>query len=142
MRRKPAFLLFFGNSLVEEDAMAKKIADKINLPNTVVVKCNSPEEILFYQDQDVVLIDVAINIQRVMLIPSLDMLKTPNVVSLHDFDLAFFLKLMERLQMVNTHVQKIPLIAVPAKGELNALVKDVEKQISSLAYGKIFPLTD
>ncbi len=122
------YILCFGNSYIEEDALAKRIADSMQLEGFVLIKCNSPEEIMFYADKKIVLLDVARNVLRPMIINDLKMLKEPNLVSLHDFDLSYFLKLIEKMH----NIKNIPIIAIPKDGNKEQIIQEIAALLKSL----------
>ena len=117
----------FGNEFVKDDALAKTIVDDISMEDVSFVKCNSPEELLEVKG-DIVILDVVKDISEVLLIKDIDQLKDRSIVSLHDFDLAYFLKMLKSLGRVSD----ITIIGIPMKGDEKAIRRDVIKQISSL----------
>lgn len=124
------YLLCFGNPYLEEDNLALKLADsflkeklqgekKLKTVEAVfkdveIVKCISPDEILNYIGKDFFILDVVKGIKEVVLIEDIDRLNTGKLVSLHDFDLGFFLKLMKE----TGRLERIKIIGVPQKGKV------------------------
>ena len=91
------YLLTFGNPYIKEDNLAVRVADLIiedKVPGIEVVKCISPDEILSYIGKEFFILDVVKGAEDVMIIDDMDRLQSGKLVSLHDFDLGFFLKLM------------------------------------------------
>ncbi|MBU2561515.1 MAG: hypothetical protein KKD17_04400 [Nanoarchaeota archaeon] len=118
------YLLAFGNPYLNEDSLALHVADAIiadRVKGIEVVKCLSPEEVLNYTDRDFVIIDVVKDAKDVMLIDDIDRLKAGGMVSLHDFDLGFFLKLMKE----TGKLESVRIIGVPQKGDIQELKKKV-----------------
>ncbi|NQU78481.1 hypothetical protein HQ545_01805 [Candidatus Woesearchaeota archaeon] len=121
------YLLCFGNPYLEDDNLALKIADDMiddKIPGIEIVKCVSPEEVLHYTGKDFFILDVVKDLDDVILINDIDKLKANNLVSLHDFDLGFFLKLMKE----TGKIEKVNIIGIPQKGS----VEDIKKKVINL----------
>ncbi|KHO45386.1 MAG: hypothetical protein QS98_C0011G0081 [archaeon GW2011_AR3] len=119
------YVLCFGNPYVKDDSLAQQTAKRLKLDGIEMVSCNSPEEIMFYMDKDFAILDVATGIKEAQVISDLAQLESSKMVSLHDFDLAFFLKLLKKL---NTK-SKVRLIAVPAKYPMDKLEKRLKLEL-------------
>lgn len=118
------YILCFGNPYLKEDNLAVQVADIIiaeKVPGIEIVKCISPDEILSYLDRDFVILDVVKDAKEVMLIDDIDRLKSGSIVSLHDFDLGFFLKLMKETGKID----KVRIIGIPQQGDIKDIKKDV-----------------
>lgn len=114
----------FGNPLVEEDALALKLAEKLKEKFSEVefrefdVAEDFEEEILY-------LMDVVKGIKKVKIVEDFDRVETRKIFSLHDYDLSYEIKLLKKIGKV----KKVFLIAIPfGMGEKEAL-KQVETQI-------------
>jgi len=117
----------FGNEFLKEDSLAKELADELRIDDIEFVKCNSPEDMLAESQEDYVILDVAEGIEEVLLIESLSQLQTHNMVSLHDFDLSYFLKLMRNMGQL----KEIKIIAIPMKGDkekIKAAITELVKE--------------
>jgi Ni,Fe-hydrogenase maturation factor len=118
------YLLCFGNPYLDEDNLALQVADLIvkdRIKGLEVIKCVSPDEILSYTDKDFFILDVAAGLDKVTLIDDIDKLKSGNMVSLHDFDLGFFLKLMKETGKLD----KVRIICIPQKGNVEEIKEKV-----------------
>ena len=118
------YLLCFGNPYLEDDNLALNIADSLikdKIPNIKTVKCVSPEEVLHYTEKKFYILDVVKNLKEVCLINDIDKLKANNFVSLHDFDLGFFLKLMKETGKITN----INIIGIPQQGNIDQIKKEV-----------------
>lgn len=125
------YVLTFGNPYLKEDNLAVRIADiiiKDKIPNTKIVKCVSPDEILRYMDKKFIIFDVVKGAKDIMIIDNIDRLKSRSIVSLHDFDLSFFLKLMKE----TGKIKQLTIIGIPQEGDINSIKKKVKKEIISL----------
>ena len=69
------------------------------------------------------MLDVSPNIKGVVEIKDLNFIKERKMVSLHDFDLNFFLNLMKKLGKV----KNITIIVIPLKGDEEIIAEDVLK---------------
>ncbi|MBW2997070.1 hypothetical protein KY349_01875 [Candidatus Woesearchaeota archaeon] len=121
------YILCFGNPYLKEDNLAIQVADLIiadRIPGLEIIKCISPDEILGYLDKNFIILDVVKDAKEVMLIDDIDKLKSGSIVSLHDFDLGFFLKLMKE----TGKIEKVKIIGIPQQGDIN----DIKKKIITL----------
>ena len=121
LRRK---VYVFGNPAVEEDSLALKTAKELEKEDLGVdfIYVDPNEEIM---EKDLLILDVAYGIRKVSVINNLDKLETGKKVSLHDFDIAFSLKLMKKIEMI----KKIKIIAIPMNYSLEKACKEVKKII-------------
>lgn len=130
-------ILVFGNEFVKEDSLAKEIASELEndakhrkgLADIRFVHCNAPEDVLTYSDDEIFILDVAKGIDKVTLISDLDQLKSRKLYTAHDFDLSFFLKLMQKQKMLK---KKVRIIAVPMGARISHLKKEVTDLIQAL----------
>ncbi len=118
------YLLCFGNPHIKEDNKVINIVDDLNLKDYTIVKCTSPEEIMFYSDKEFIILDVAKGIDKITIIENADQLNANNIISLHDFDLNFFLKLYKSLG------HKFKIIAVPQDYDTKKLKQEIEEILS------------
>lgn len=117
-------ILVFGNPHVEDDALAVEIAQELKIAG---VKWQITDNLndLLEPDFDAIL-DVGKGIPHVVLLDEIEKLKEHNMVSLHDYDVTFFLKLHKALG----NLEKIKIIAIPmgydkkqAKIEIKSILK-------------------
>ncbi len=117
----------FGNEFLENDSLAKQLADEIVMPEIEFIKCNSPEEI-FLEKEDITILDVVAGINQVILINDLGQLKSSNIYTLHDFDLSFFLKLMKAMD----RIRGVSIIGIPMKGDKEEIKKEILQKIADI----------
>jgi len=118
------YLLVFGNPYLKEDNLAILVADSIlkdRIKDIEIVKCISPDEVMNYTGKDFVILDVVSGIKDVMIIDDIDKLKSDSPVSMHDFDLGFFLKLMKETD----HLKSVKIIGIPQKGNMKEIKEKV-----------------
>ena len=129
------YLLVFGNPYLKEDSLAVRIADLLiedKIKGVEIIKCISPDELLNYFDKRFVILDVVKDARDVVVIDDIDRLQAGKIVSLHDFDLGFFLKLMKETGKMD----KVTIIGVPqnaGKAELKGIKEKVKKVLESFA---------
>jgi Ni,Fe-hydrogenase maturation factor len=120
------YVLCFGNPYLEDDNIAQKAAKQIKVKGVKFVACNSPEQIIDYLEKDFLILDVAKGIKKITIIDSVSKLEKSKIVSLHDFDLGFFLKLIKKMGNAN----KIRIIALPQKIDIDKLKIELNKILS------------
>lgn len=111
----------FGNEFLDQDKMAKEIMEEISLPGIAFVSCLSPNDLTKDGEKKPVILDVVANINKVMLIPSVDRLEEQQSVSPHDMDLGFHLLLFKQLGMIDDAT----IIGVPMYGNKQEIIKEV-----------------
>jgi len=115
----------FGNEHLEGDGLAREVASLLPLSFSVV-HCRSPDELL-EEKGEILILDVVRNIKKPMLIEDISRLKTRKMVSLHDFDVGYFLALLRELDPN----QKVKIIGIPPQGDR----KEIAKKVIALAGG-------
>ncbi len=117
----------FGNEFLENDSLAKEIADELVIDDVEFIKCDSPDEI-FLEEGRIVILDVVEGIDDVMLIEDINKLSDDGISSLHDFDLRYFLKLKDKIGQIDN----IKIIGIPMKGDKEELKKKIEEKIEKM----------
>ena len=122
-------ILVFGNPLIEEDKIALKIVPFLvkKFPNIKFIEFDSVEEIQEY-GKDLIIIDAAKGLKAVTIVEDLNLLETKNIVSMHDFDLAYNLKIMKKVGLIKS----VKIIAIPMQMKKDEALKEVEKVIKSI----------
>jgi len=111
----------FGNEYVAEDKRSLEVAgeleDTIGGVSFVLVKLN--EDVPFVNERRVVILDTVQGIQDVALIEGdrLDELTLSPRGSVHDFDLAFQLRYLKKLNKLG----EVTIIGIPQEGEVDYL---------------------
>ena len=116
-------VLCFGNEFVEEDSLAKQLADELNIDGVDFIKCDSLDGI----KGDVVILDVVKGIDDVRLIP-LDKVRDFQPITMHDFDLGTELKLRKSVGEINN----ITIIGIPMQGDKEIIKQGIIKLINEL----------
>ncbi|MFH1173709.1 MAG: hypothetical protein V1725_01095 [archaeon] len=118
-RGQLAMICVFGNAYLAQDNLALAVAKELNVP---VRHCTSPEQLL--DMDDIIILDVVKNITQPLLL-SPNQIKARNIMSMHDFDVGFFLKLMQELDMK----KNIIIIGLPQEGDAVQLAQQVKAWI-------------
>ena len=84
-----------------------------------------PSENLEPIDDALIIIDTVEGIEKVTVIDDIEKLETGKIYSLHDFDLAFNLKLLQKIGKL----KKVKIFGVPMKGDEEEILKQLEKLI-------------
>ena len=116
-------VLCFGNEFVEEDSLAKKLADELKIDGVEFIKCDSLEGI----KGDIVILDVVKGLNEVRMIP-LEKIKDFHPVSMHDFDLGTELKLRKAVKEIGN----VKIIGIPMQGDLENIKQGIIKLINEL----------
>jgi len=103
-------VLVFGNPFLENDSLPLKLLPKLQdkFPE-IEFKEIDPTEDLDKQGRDLVILDTVEGIDTVMEINSIEQLHANKVYSMHDFDLAYNLKLLKKIGKIDS----VRIIGVP-----------------------------
>ena len=121
-------ILVFGNLLVDRDNLALKLIPKLQQAfNNIEFKEFDPAESLEneIENKTLTILDVAEGIKEVVVLgfDDIDKLENDKVFSMHDFDLAYNLKLLKKMELLDD----IKIIAIPNKmdeGEALSQIKN------------------
>lgn len=105
-------ILVFGNSLVEKDSLALKILPRLKkeFPDIDFKELDPCENIeAEIENKKLRILDVVENAESVTLLRDIDKLRTDKVYSMHDFDLAYNLKLLKKIGKL----EKVEIIGIP-----------------------------
>ena len=111
----------FGNENLEEDKLSTGVGRLLS-KKFKIIHCRSPDELLEAEEDEILILDVVKGIKGPIVIEDISQIKTNKMLSLHDFDLGFFLNLMKEMG-IN---KKIKIIGVPAKGDIKEIAKRAE----------------
>jgi Ni,Fe-hydrogenase maturation factor len=90
----------FGNEHIQNDKLAKEVAGKLNVPGIEFVMCDSVDEI-FDAKGTIYIMDVVKGLKEPTIIKGTDHFKLCPKISCHDFDLSYFLKLLQKMGKIN-----------------------------------------
>jgi Ni,Fe-hydrogenase maturation factor len=125
---KKKIIYIFGNPLLDFDNLPLKIASKLQeeFPKIDFV-ISDPNENIKPINGELFIIDAVEEIDRVMLIDDVDKIQTQKLYSLHDFDLAFNLKLLQKIG----RLKKIKIFGVPMEGNEEKILNQLKIRIKS-----------
>jgi len=117
-------ILVFGNPLLHNDSLPIKLLPKLRqlYPN-IEFKEIDPTEDLDKQGKHLTILDTVQNIDKVTTINSIDQLHTNKIYSMHDFDLALNLKLLKKLNII----ESIKIIGIPMNITEERAMKEIQK---------------
>lgn len=105
-------ILVFGNVLLKEDNLALRLMPKLKkeFPE-ILFKEFDPTESLEWEIEDgsLTILDVALGIDRVILVEDVEQLKLNNACSMHDCDLGFNLRMLKEIG----ELKKVRIICLP-----------------------------
>jgi Ni,Fe-hydrogenase maturation factor len=123
-------ILVFGNPMVEKDSLAIKMIPKLkkqfSKSDFDFVEFDSSED-LHKQGRNLIILDVAQGIEKIEIIEDLDHLSVGRVYSMHDFDLAYNLKLLKKIGLLDS----IKIIAIPQDMAEDEAFEGVKKMLEN-----------
>jgi hypothetical protein len=107
-------ILVFGNKSVEMDSIAPRLIDDLQkeFPEIEFKEFDTVEE-LDEEGEELIILDTVVGIEKITVFDDLDKFVDSPTVSLHDFDLPIYLKLLMKLGKV----KKVRIIGIPSKPE-------------------------
>lgn len=115
-------IICLGNEFVKEDSLAKKVGDLLKNDFEIVNIKNSFELIsILNSNENLLILDVVLDLNNVKEI-SVNDLRTDSIISAHDFDAGFILKLIGKNK-------NIRIIGIPMQGDLEKIREDIKKLI-------------
>lgn len=112
-------ILVFGNPHLPDDSLALVVSKKISVKGVSFQHSENLNDLL-EENYDAIL-DVAYGIPKVVVLDNLELLREHKLVSLHDYDVAFFLKLMKAMGKLDS----VKIIAIPVNYELDKAIVEV-----------------
>jgi len=119
----------FGNPDVSYDTIALSVAKRLRRQmQKVHFIIHNPHEDLAPQERDLIIMDCAQGIKKVVLIEDLDALALTPSATLHDFDITFQLKLLKKIGKIDT----VKIIAIPQDMDVSLACKQVKEILHRL----------
>lgn len=116
-RLKLTKILCFGNPYLNDDKAAVTIGNALSVEFDVVL-CENPEDIEPYLDKDFIILDVVKGIDKPRII-KIEELRNRKMTGLHDFDLSFYLQMLNETRQI----EDAKIIGVPSEGSAENLIK-------------------
>lgn len=124
-------ILIFGNPLLEFDSLPIRIKPQLEkqFPDIVFHEMD-PNENLKPISKELIIIDTAINTDKIRVLTDIDKIELPSLYSPHDLDLGFNLKLLKKIGQL----EKVTIFCLPpdmeekkALNQLIPLIREYEK---------------
>ncbi|MCW8965994.1 MAG: hypothetical protein OQK82_04800 [Candidatus Pacearchaeota archaeon] len=117
-------VLTLGNEFIEEDSLAKKIGKVLEKDFEIINIDNSFELMTTLNEisDEIVLLDVVKDLDKTQIIP-VDKLQNDSILSAHDFDVGYVLKLIGK---------DVRIIGIPMKGDVEEIGRDVKEMLKNL----------
>jgi Ni,Fe-hydrogenase maturation factor len=115
-------ILCLGNEFVKEDSFAKKIGEELAKEGFEVVNVKDSFQLmgLLKENNEVIILDVVLGLENVRIIGVRE-LTDDKIMTAHDFDASFVLKLFED--------KDIKIIGVPMNGEISQISEIVKEML-------------
>ncbi len=125
-------VLVFGNPLVRMDSVALRMLPMLRkrFPEVEFKEFDAAEN-LEHEGRDLVILDAAAGIRKVVLIEDLSALSGGKIYSMHDFDLSLTLKLLRKMGALDS----VRIIAVPSSFPPRKALPACSSLLSSLLSG-------
>lgn len=127
-QRKKVKVLVFGNPILKNDCLPLKLVLELGrLFPEIEFKEFDPNENLDNEGRNLNIIDTIEGAKRVVLITEVDSISLPKRYSMHDFDLGYNLKLLKKLD----YLDSVKIFGVPMKITKAKALKELSALISS-----------
>jgi Ni,Fe-hydrogenase maturation factor len=114
--------------MVEKDSLPLKLIGKLRQEfEDIEFKEFDPNENLEKEGRDLVIIDSVEGIDKVVLIKDIEAIKIQRIYSMHDFDLGYGLKLLKKLNLIDS----VMIFGVPMKISEDDALKQLKEKISA-----------
>ncbi|MEM5777271.1 MAG: hypothetical protein QXJ06_02380 [Candidatus Aenigmatarchaeota archaeon] len=122
-------ILVFGNPLVRKDSLPPSLISSLQkiFPKIEFKEFDAVED-LQKEGRSLYILDTVEGIKKVELITNIDILEINRILSVHDFDLAYTLKLMRNANMID----RITIIGVPVEISKEDAIEQIKEIINSL----------
>lgn len=115
-------ILCLGNEFIKEDSLAKEIANDIS-DEFEFINIKDSFELLDYfkNEESLIILDVVKDLKDVKIL-GIDDLSQNKIISAHDFDAGFFLKLLGN--------KEIKIIGIPTRGNFDKIKNKVYNHLT------------
>lgn len=126
MPKKPTIYIF-GNPLLDFDNLPIKLIPKLKklFPAINFIIQDPNENIKPAKNGELIIIDTVMGIKKVTIIDDIEKLETSKIYSMHDFDLAFNLKLLKKIGQL----KKLAIFGVPPNYPKEKAIDELKKLI-------------
>ena len=119
-------ILIFGNPLVEKDNLAVNLIPKLKqtFPKITFKHLDPTEDLASeIENNKLTILDVVEGINKPIIITNIEQLSTSKIYSMHDFDLAFNLKLLQKIGKL----KEIEIIGLPMEMDKEEAFEEVRE---------------
>ena len=129
---KKLTIYIFGNELLDFDNLPIKLAPKLKklFPAINFIIQDPNENTKLSKNGELIIIDTVMGIDKVTVINDIEKLETEKIYSMHDFDLAFNLKLLKKIG----RLKKLAIFGVPPDYNSKRALIELRKKINALLY--------
>lgn len=129
MIQKITKILVFGNPLVEKDTLPLVLMTKLQreFPQIEFKEFDAAED-LHKEGRILYILDSVEGIDNVEIITDIDILIVNKIYSVHDFDLAYTLRLLKKMGMI----EKVTIFGVPIKMRKDLAFQQLKQKICSI----------
>jgi len=126
---KKTTIYVFGNELLDFDNLPIRLVPKLKklFPAVDFIIQDPNENIKLPKNGELIIIDTVVGIEKVEVINDIEKLETEKIYSMHDFDLAFNLKLLKKIGQL----KKLTIFGVPPDYSEERALKELKKQLTS-----------
>lgn len=126
-------ILVFGNPLVRKDSLPPSLISGLQreFPKIEFKEFDAIED-LQKEGRHLYILDAVEGIEKVEIIKNIDLLSTSKIYSVHDFDLAYTLKLMKKTDMID----RVTIIGVPMNITKEEALQQVKQAVISILSSK------
>lgn len=117
-------ILCLGNEFIEEDSFALKVAEQLSMefPEIHFINVKDSFQLMEFLNvyDDVIVLDVVSGLKEVKIL-GVDDLQENKIMTAHDFDAGFVLRLFEN--------KSLRIVGIPMKGNINIIKGNIKKLI-------------
>ncbi len=120
-------ILCLGNEFIKQDSLAKEISKELEkeMKKLEFIMLKDSFQLIEYlgNNSEIIIIDVVKKLEKTRIL-SIEELESNSILTAHDFDAGFFLKLLG-------DEKKIKIIGIPMKGDFSEIRQDVKNMLIS-----------
>lgn len=119
-------VLVFGNPLLDFDNLPLKLIPSLQkkFPKIKFMEFDPTEE-LDKQGKNLIILDTIEGIKKVTIIESIDKISKAKLYSMHDFDLGYNLKILKKLNLIDS----VKIIGIPMKISKEKALNEISKEL-------------
>lgn len=121
-------ILCLGNEFIKEDSLAKKIGLELEKSGFEIINIKDSFQLMGHVNNrtPLIILDVVSGLKEVKML-NVDDIKSNGIMTAHDFDAGFILKLLGK-------DKKIKIIGIPIEGDVVKIARDVKKLLQPINF--------